>query len=98
MQVKSSAVLVRHGEDLWEASRATLGMAVENIYAYLIVLDMVIEENADLRENLEWLTDLECEYFSNQAENESFGFATLTNEEICARLRDMDLIIPFGRQ
>ncbi len=97
MHVKHSAVLVRTPEDVWEGSRVTLGMAVENIFAYLIVLDVALEENAELRENLEWLTDLECEYFSNRPENESLGFAIMSNEEIAAKIKKMDLVIPFGR-
>lgn len=97
MHVKHCAVLVRSPEDVWEGSRVTLGMAVENIFAYLIVLDAALEEDAALRENLEWLTDLECEYFSNRPENEALGFATLSIAEISAKLAGMDLVIPFGR-
>lgn len=97
MQVKHCAVLVRSPGDVWEGSRITLGMAVENIFAYLVVLDAALEENPELRENLEWLTDLECEYYSNRPENESLGFAILSDEEIAAKIKTMDLVIPFGQ-
>ena len=94
--VKHCAVVVRRAEDVWEGTRTALGLAAHNFWATLYVIDVAVEMTEPLRENLDWLEEMECEYVSNRQENNPHNFKYLTLDDIADELRKMDLIIPFG--
>ena len=47
--IKHCAVLVRNSEDVWEGSRAALGLAVGNYYGHLFVLDVIVKMTEELK-------------------------------------------------
>lgn len=96
--IKHCAVLVRRPEDVWEGTRTTLGLAAHNFWAYLFVLDVEIEMTEALKENLEWLEEMECEYVSNLEANTKHDFKYMPLEKIAWELKKMDLVIPFANR
>ena len=96
--IKHCAVIVRRSEDLWEATRTSLALAAHNYYASLYVVGCEVDMTEALEENLAWLTEMECEYYSNLEENSKHNFIHMSLEEMAGELKKMDFVIPFGNR
>ena len=78
--------------------RSALGLAVENMYAYGVVMSTDIAEVSEYHsENIDWIRDMEGEIYSVPQSNvDKYGLVKMSIEELGQKLRDMDIIIPYG--
>ena len=95
---KKVCFLLRDKDYILDGLRSTLGLAVENNYSYAAVMktemDKFDEYNA---ENLDWIRDMEGEVFSTVPANvDKNDLVAISVEELGQKLRDMDIIVPYG--
>ena len=98
MEYKKACFMIRNKDYAIDGMRSGLGLAVENMYSYGVLVDVEIdkldEENVD---RIDMLRDMEGEVFSNvQANCDKNGFEALSTEELGEKLREMDVIVPYG--
>jgi hypothetical protein len=88
----------RNADYVLDSMRSTLGLAVENMYSFNAVVNVEIPELDDYnKENLEWIRDMEGEVYSNVDANvEKNDMAKISIDELGQKLRDMEVIVPYG--
>jgi len=81
-----------------DALRSTLGLSVANHYSYAVVMNHALAKFDDYNaENVDWIRDMEGEVYSTEQANvDTNGLTPLTLEEVGQKLREMDVIIPYG--
>lgn len=95
--MRKMALLINDVDQQYEGLRSSLGLLLSNAQVQMYVLHHEIANmDATYRENLEFFEEMEGECFSNnQANVEKYGFKRTTIGEMAARLREVDIIIPF---
>ena len=94
--MKKVAVIVREADQQYEALRTSLGALLESHAISFFVLDHEIDMIEEFRVNLDIFGEMDGLSFSNSEANvEKHGFTGLTEGEMAAKLREMDIIIPF---
>jgi hypothetical protein len=90
--------MYRHKDYAVDGIRSALGLAVENMYSYGVVMDTQIEALDDnTQESIEMLRDMEGEIYSTVPANvENLSLEAISLEELGEKLRDMTHIIPYG--
>ena len=98
MEYKKVCLMYRHQDYAIDGIRSALGLAVENMYAFGVVLDVEIPKLDELtQESIEMLRDMEGDVFSTVPANvEINGFEAVNLEELGEKLREMTHIIPYG--
>lgn len=95
-KIRDIALLIRNKEDLFEGSRSSLGLAVENFFVHMFVLGVEVEMTEKYKANLDWLNDMEARCYSdNRANAEKYDFEYISTDRISRKLTQMDLVIPF---
>ena len=97
-EYKKACLIIRNKDYALDGMRSSLGLAVENMYAYSHLLDVEIDKLDDNNlDRLEMLRDMEGEVYSNvQANVTKNGFEAMSIEELGEKLRDIDVIVPYG--
>lgn len=98
MEYKKVCLMYRNKDYAVDGMRSALGLAVENMYAYGVVMDNEMEQLDEYaQESIEMLRDMEGEIYSTVPANvEKNGFEPMTIEELGEKLRDMSIVIPYG--
>ena len=98
MEYKKALFIIRNKDYALDGMRSGLGLAVENMYSYAHLLDAEIEKlDENNLDRLEMLRDMEGEVFSNvQANVDNNGFEAMSIEELGEKLREMNIIVPYG--
>ncbi|MCF6289504.1 MAG: hypothetical protein L3J03_00650 [Desulfobacterales bacterium] len=100
MSKKVCFMFAKNEDDTLDGLRSTLGLAVANHYSYAVVLNTELAPLSEYHaENMEWIRDMEGEAYSTVPANvENNGFTAITIEELGQKLREMDVIVPYGVQ
>ena len=98
MSYKKVCLMYRHNDYAVDGIRSALGLAVENMYAYGVVMDTELDTFDDnTQESIEMLRDMEGDIFSTIPANvEKNGLVPITLTELGEKLREMTHIIPYG--
>ena len=98
MEYKQCCFIYRHKDYAVDGMRSALGLAVENMYSYGVVMDAEMEKLDEHNlESLEMLRDMEGDIYSTVPANvEKNGLEPIDLEELGEKLRDMDIIVPYG--
>ncbi len=98
MEYKKVCLMYRHEDYAVDGIRSALGLAVENMYAYGVVIGKEIPEFDEMtKESVEMLRDMEGDIFTTEQVNvEKNDFTAVSIEELGEKLREMTHIIPYG--
>jgi len=98
MESKKCYFLMQNRMYAGDAVRSALGLAVENHYAYPVFMYNEYPRFSDyVKENIDWIRDMEGDVFALDGEDvEGVELTKISLEELGERLREADLIIPYG--
>lgn len=98
MEYKKVTFMYRHKDYAVDGIRSALGLAVENMYSYGVVMETEMGQlDEHNQESIEMLRDMEGEIYATTQENaEKNSLEPMTIEELGEKLREMDIVIPYG--
>lgn len=98
MEYKKVCLMYRHEDYAVDGIRSALGLAVENMYAYGVIIGKQLPEFDEMtKESIEMLRDMEGDILSTEQANvETNDFTAISIEELGEKLREMTHIIPYG--
>jgi len=78
--------------------RSALGLSVENHFSYAVIMNGEFPKFTEYeKENIDWIKDMEGDVFTMGADApEGMELTPITLEELGERMREADVIIPYG--
>jgi hypothetical protein len=91
------ALLINNKKQQYEGLRSSLGMLLYSTNVEMYVIDHeIVNMDEAYEDNMGFLDEMEGERFSNNPVNiEKYGFKPASIEEMAAKLKEADLVIPF---
>lgn len=99
MESKKIYILLPNRMYAHDGVRSGLGQAVENHFAYPVFMHGELPRFSDyLKENIDWIRDMEGDVLTLGGGDvpEGVELTSITLEELGERLREADVIIPYG--
>lgn len=98
MESKKIYFLIPNRMYAGDAVRSALGQAVENHFAFAVLMYGEYPRFSDyVKENIDWIRDMEGDVLNMGGEApEGVELTPITLEELGERLREADVIIPYG--
>ena len=98
MEYKKVCLMYRHEDYAVDGIRSALGLAVENMYAYGVVMDTELKPfDENTVESIEMLRDMEGDILTTVAANvKNNALTEISIEELGEKLREMTHIVPYG--
>lgn len=99
-EIKSVAFTVRQSDNIWESTRSSIGLGIENLDFALFIIDAPILPDGreeEFLDNFEMINDIEGKTYTSVKEDaERFEFIDyMSLEEMGTELKKFDLISTF---
>jgi len=93
---KRVAVLIKDKDRQYEGLRSSLGLLLEKHIVSMFVLNHEVDMTEEYEDNMGFIDEMGGARYSNVPANvEKYGFTAVTMDEIPAKLKEAELVIPF---
>ncbi len=93
---KKVAVLIKDKDRQYEGLRSSLGLLLEKHVISMFVLNHEVDMTEEYQDNMGFIDEMGGARYSNVPANvEKYGFKAVTLDELAAKLKENELVIPF---
>ncbi len=93
---KKVAVLIKDKDRQYEGLRSSLGLLLEKHVISMFVLNHEVDMTEEYQDNMGFIDEMGGARYSDVPANvEKHGFKAVTLDELAAKLKENELVIPF---
>jgi hypothetical protein len=93
---KKVAVLIRDKDRQYEGLRSSLGLLLEKHVISMFVLNHEVDMTEEYQDNMGFIDEMGGARYSDVPANvEKWGFKAVTLDDLPAKLKESELVIPF---